>query len=115
MGFNEQELLKIYEATSGLFKKRARKGIAQALQDIKPKIEAAKKLSDVEKRNNLMLLANKAKSARHQALRQGANSYGHPQWAAAASCESWLHELIRGDPEGIRRVEELIQLLSNRG
>jgi hypothetical protein len=115
MGFNEEELLKIKKATSGLFKKKARRAIAQSLLAMKPRIEAARKLDGAEDEEALKILVNEATDARHLALQLGANSHGHPQWAAAAACESWLHELVSGTPESIIRIEEIIAHLSNRG
>ena len=114
MSFNEEELLKIKKATSGWFKKSARTALSQALSVMKPRIDAAKKLNDTERQAALNFLTNEAMAARHQALRSGANSHGHPQWAAAAACESWLHELVGGTPESIARAELLIAGLSNR-
>lgn len=115
MSFNEEELLKIKKATSGWFKKKARTSVAQALLAIKPRIDAAKELDDTERQAALKNLADEASAARHHALQSGANSHGHPQWAAAAACESWLHELLLdGTPESIARVEMLIAELSNR-
>ncbi len=114
MGFNEEELQKIKKATSGLFKKSARITVAQGLLAIKSKIDVAKQLNDIERQNALKLLVNEATAARHKALRSGANSYGHPKWASAAACESWLHELVGGTPESIAQVERLIEELVNR-
>jgi len=116
MGFNEEELLKIKKATSGLFKKKDRKAVAQALLAMKPKIEAAKKLDGDERKEALKILVNEATDARHLALQLGANSHGHPQWAAAAAaCESWLHELISGTPESIIKIEQIISHLVDGG
>ncbi len=115
MGFNEEHLLKIEKATSGLFKKKARKAVAQALLAMSPRIEAAKKLHGDERKETLKILLNEATAARHLSLHLGANSHGHPQWAAAAACESWLHELLSGTPESIMKIERLVAKLSNKG
>jgi len=115
MSFNEDELNKIKKATSGLFKKSARVAVAHALLDMKDKINLAKQLNEREREDALKKLMNQATAARQQALQAGANSHGHPQWAAAAACESWLHELVGGDPAGIARVEAIIDELSRRG
>jgi len=113
MSFNEEELLKIKKVTSGFFKKKTKLAVAKALVAIKPKIEAAKKLDGDERIEALRILVNEATDARHLAIQIGATSYKDPQWAAAASCESWLHELVGGTPEGIIRVERIISQLSN--
>ncbi len=112
MSFNEEELIKIRKATSGWFKKSARKTIAQSLLAMKPKIDVAKKLDDTHREEAIKKLMNEATATRQHALQSGANSYSHPQWAAAAACESWLHELVGGTPEGISRIEVLIDELS---
>lgn len=82
---------------------------------MKPKIDGAKGLADTERQTALKALLNGATADRKRAVQYGANSYGNPQWAAAAACESWLHELILGTPEGIVLVESLIRELSRRG
>jgi hypothetical protein len=114
MSFNEEELLKIKKATSGFFKKQARATLAQALCELKPKIDAAKQLSAEDQEKALKALVKEATNARHYAMQSGANSYGHPKWAAAAACESWLHELISGTPESLNHVEQLVIELMNR-
>ena len=114
MTFNEQELLKIAQATSGMFKRTARRAVSQALKTMTPKIEAAKALSDDERETAIKSLVNQATEARHRALQRGANSYSHPEWAAAAACESWLHELAGGTKEGLAAVERVIVKLRDR-
>jgi hypothetical protein len=114
MSFNIEELQKIKKATSGLFKKSARKAVAKALSEIEPKINAAKRLDSPERENALNSLVKDATAARHHALQSGGSSYGHPKWAAAAACESWLHELVGGTPESIESVEQLVLELMNR-
>jgi hypothetical protein len=114
MSFNEEELVKIKRATSGWLKKSARKTISHSLAAMKPKIDSAKKLDDHERQEALKKLMNEATYARQQALQSGANSHTHARWAAAAACESWLHELLGGTPDGIARVEQLIEELASR-
>ena len=86
--FNEEELKKIIKATSGFFRKSARKAIARSLLETKTEIEHARKLDASKRRDTLVVLANRATENRHVALQAGANSYSHPQWAAAAACET---------------------------
>ena len=111
MSFNEDELNKIERATSGWFKKSARRAISKALSELRPRIASAKQLPEEDKRNTLKQLANEALEARHRALGSGANSYGDPKWAAAAACESWILELISGTESSIARVEAVIDRL----
>lgn len=113
-GFHEEQLITIKKATAGFFKKSARKNIARCLLNLKPRIDIAKKLGDTERQTALKDLLYEATAARHRALQSGANSFGHPQWAAAAACESWLLELLLGKPKSIARVEDLINELSMR-
>lgn len=114
MSFNEEELKKIENATSGWFKKSARNAIAKAISSLRQRIENAKKLPEPQRLEALKQLVNEATAARHRALQSGANSYGHSVWAAAAACESWLHELVGGCADGIARVECLIDKLEQR-
>ena len=114
MSFNEEELIKIKNATSGWLKKSARTSIAQSLLALQPKIRSAMQLPESERQAVLKKLVNEATVERHQALQSGANSYGHPQWAAAAACESWLHQLHGGTADNIGRVEVLIEELLRR-
>ena len=46
MNFNEEELLKINKATSGLFKKKAQNAVAQALLIVKSRIDTANKFDE---------------------------------------------------------------------
>jgi len=114
MSFNEDELKKIRSKTSGLFKAKARSAISSAISTYKPKIEIAKSLADSERKKALLALLNQAADERHVALQSGANSYGNQAWAAAATVESWLHELMGGDPQGIKNVEAIINQLHFR-
>ena len=115
MSFNEEELNKIKKATSGFFKKSARVAVAHALLDMEEKIDHARQLSEDEREAALKILMNEATAARQRALQAGANSHGDPQWAAAAACESWLHELFGGTTAGIERVEVIIDELTKTG
>lgn len=114
MSFNEDELMKIRSKTSGWFKSKARSAISNAISSYKPEIEVAKSLAAPERKKTLLALANKATDERHIALQSGANSYSNPAWAAAATVESWLHELMNGDPQGIKNVEAIINELHAR-
>ena len=114
MSFNEEELIKIKKATSGFFKKSARATIVDSLSSINKKIILAKNMDESDKKAALLKLMNEATEKRQRVLQSGANSYGHPEWAAAAACESWLQELFGGTPESIERVEVLIKELSCR-
>ena len=114
MSFNEDELRKIEDATSGWFKKSARVAISQAISMLRPSIENVKQLPDEQRQAELKQLVNEATEARHRALQHGANSYGHPEWAATATCESWLHELVGGNEESIARVEAIVSRLERR-
>jgi len=114
MGFNEDELRKIESATSGWLKKKARAAISQSIGAWRPRIEKAKTLFEAQRQEELKRLVNEATAARQRALQNSANSHGHPEWAAAAVCESWLHELLVGSAESIARVEILIDKIERR-
>jgi len=114
MSFNEDELKKIRNKTSGWFKAKTRSAISNAISSYKPKIEIAKSLDAPEQKKALLALVNQATNERHIALQSGANSYSNPAWAASATVESWLHELMGGDPQGIKNVEEIINELYAR-
>jgi hypothetical protein len=114
MSFNEDELLKIESATSGWLKKKARAAINQSIRTWRPRIDNTKTLPEAQRQDELKLLATEASAARHKALQNGANSHGHPEWAAAAVCESWIHELLGGSAEGIARVEAVIDKIESR-
>lgn len=114
MGFNEEELLKIEKATSGIFKKKARTFISNALSSLRPYVNEAIIKEETERKKMLKALVIQATALRQEALRQGARSHDHPEWAAAAACESWLHELLLGNNESIFRVENIIRRLEQR-
>ena len=59
MSFNEDELRKIENATSGWFKKSARAAISQAISALRPKIENVKQMQD-EQRQDQAKVARKA-------------------------------------------------------
>ena len=111
MSHNVNELNKIKDKTSGWFKGKSRSAIADSIGTYKPKIESAKSLDAAEQNKALIALVNQATNDRHAALRSGANSYGNPKWAAAATIESWLFELISGDSQDIKNVEIIINEL----
>jgi hypothetical protein len=114
-GFNEEELLKIEKATSGLFKGKARSLVATALRELRPKIRAMKQLSEPAQSEELKRLVKNATAARHLALSRGASSYGSADWAAAAACETWLQSLALDGDEDIGKVEVVVLRLIKRG
>jgi hypothetical protein len=114
MSFNEEELLKIEKATSGIFKKKARNFISNALSSLRPYVAEAMAKEEPERKEMLKALVEQATGLRQEAVRQGASSHSHPEWAAAASCESWLQELLLGNKTSISRVEEIIRRLEKR-
>lgn len=115
MSVNEEELLKIKEATTGWLKGNARRAIRKSLLSLMPKIERAKALPNDERDTLLKQLLIETTETRQRALQDGANSYGDPAWAAAAACETWLHELVVfGTDETLPKVEALIDELSKR-
>ena len=114
MSFNEDELLKIEKATSGLFRKTVRSAISEAISELRLKVEDTKKMSKDERGNVLNHLLKDAAYQRKKALLEGANSYKHPIWASKAVCESWLQELVFGTDDSISRVEEIIDRLQHR-
>lgn len=115
MGFNEEELVRINDATSGIFKAGVRKKIAGALAILSEKIDAANSLSPEACRAELIELLNIFTASRQLSLQQGASGYGHAGWAASAACESWLQELLGGNDQSIARVEALVRQLISRG
>jgi len=114
MSFNEEELLKIEKATSGMFRKKARTFVSNALSSLRPYVEEALAKNEPERKEMIEALVSRATGIRQEAVRHGARSHSHPEWAAAASCESWLHELLFGDKESISRVANIVQRLENR-
>lgn len=115
MNFNFDELQKIKKATSGFFKGKARKAVAESLTELKPSVELLKQLDGSEQKSKLTQLVKAATAARQNALHAGANGYGDTNWAAAAACESWLHDLANGTPESNAAVENLVLELIERG
>ncbi len=95
MNFNEGELIKIKKAMSGMFKKSARQTVAVTLLELRGQIGRCESLPKPKKEVELRSLLNDANAMRHEAIRQGARSYGHPIWAAAAASETWLQVLIQ--------------------
>ena len=84
------------------------------LSSLRPYVEEALSKENPEREETLKALVNRATRLRQEAVRQGARSHSHPEWAAAASCESWLRELLLGNNESISRVEKIIQRLEKR-
>jgi hypothetical protein len=115
MSFNEEELIKIRDASSGLFKRGARKKIASSLRIASKKLAEIDSLEPEEKREEMIQLLNFFTASRQLAVQQGARGHGHAAWAAAAACESWLQELLNGSPDSTPRVESLIEELISRG
>jgi hypothetical protein len=114
MSFNEDELLKIEKATSGIFKKKARSFISNALSSLRPYVNEAVSKEEPEREEMLKALVSQATGLRQEAVQQGARSHSSPEWAATAACESWLHELLLGNKESILRVEKIIRRLEQR-
>ena len=114
MSFNEEELLKIEKATSGILKKKARTFISNALSSLRPHVNKAVAKEEPEREEMLKALVNQATGLRQEAVRQGARSHSSPEWAAAAACESWLHELLLGNKEHLSCVETIIRRLEQR-
>ena len=113
MDFNESQLINIKKDISGMFKKSARKTVALQLGIFKARIKEIESLPKSEKRGKSLDLLNEAQAMRHNALRQGARSGSHPNWAAAAACESWAAALLHRqsgviDDATLSRIDELI-------
>ena len=117
MTFNEEELLKIQKATSGLFKKYARINVSAALFNLGSKIRHFESdfIYEEERKAFLKECLEEATAERKRALQSGANSYGDQHWAPAAACESLLLELLNGTPESIARVETIVNELISAG
>ena len=110
MNHNEEELKKINHAVGN---GPGRAAIVKALQAIRPQVEAAKAHDGIQREEALISLLHEAADARRLALQTGANSYSHPGWAAAAVCESWLLELLKGTPESIESIESILIQFTN--
>ena len=120
MDFNEEELTKIKKALSGMFKKSARQTVSAILLELKHKIDSFDSRPKSDQKSEFKELLNESFDMRHEALRQGAGSYGHPIWAAAAASESWLQALIQHqsgiiDDATLFRINVLVKdLMSDR-
>lgn len=114
MNFNEEELMRIKKATSGIFKGSARRAITAAIEDMAPRVAMAKQLTGNEREKGLKKLMVEASDRRKQALADGADGYGDRRWASAAVCETWLHELALGTEDEIEVVERLVDDLRRR-
>jgi len=113
IGFDESDLIKIKEATSGIFKRSARRTVSHDLMELNRRIKSIESLPNSEQREKLLALQYQAQIRRHAALQQGATSYGHPNWAAAAVCETWVTILIQHqsgtiDDSTFSRIHDLV-------
>lgn len=99
MSFNLEEILKIEESTNGLFKQKSRTTISQRLSELVPKVFLARSLPEKEGQEAFIKLANTYTALRHDALESGARNSGHPLWASAAACESWIQSILMGDDD----------------
>lgn len=114
MGFNEEELIRIRDATSGFFKRKARKQIALDLLIVDSKVSLAATGNEDSFRGDIINLLNEYTARRKYFFSIGARSYGHPEWAAAAACETYLQSIIEGNQDNLSRVYALVQQLINR-
>ncbi len=120
--FDISELKKIKEATSGFFKKKARQKVAVALKEMDKEVKNIYKLYPFKNlkptedhKKKFWQLKLKYHDKRHVALRMGANSHSHPEWAAASACESWAMILSHGNPEEQKYARNLVQELIQAG
>lgn len=110
-GFNYRELVKIKKVTSSSPKTKLK--IADALIDLTPEVEEAKKYHGEERSEMLINLANHYTQLRQNSLKNGASSHADPRWAVPAACESWLHGLLIDEPEEVRNIEDIISDLKD--
>ena len=108
-----EELMKIEKATSGLFNGKAKKHIANELKHCKRELNSINSLTESERKKELSTLLNKYTQGRNDQLAMGANSFGHPGWAAMSACEGWLQLICLGYSsndiaEYGRKVDKLI-------
>ena len=104
--FDIDQLKKIKKATSGFFKKKAREKIAASLIRMKKEVDDIYKLYPLKNlkltkdhHKEFLELKNKYTSKRQNAFNyMGASSFSHPEWAAAAACESWANLVLGGGP-----------------
>ena len=115
MNFNELELLKVKEETTGWFKRSARKAVSRAIKLLRPRLEQAIRLPEPQRQMALNKLIGEASAARYRATESGATPYRHPKWAAAAVCENWLQGVASGNGKKIARIERVVYDLENRG
>lgn len=115
MSFHAEELLRIKNATSGMFKKKARQQVAYSLVRLSMHLEVLAKKPDDEIEKEMTKLLNAFTHARQHALANGAKSYSDPDWAQAAACESWVQALISNNGSGeIDKVNALVHELIDR-
>lgn len=113
--FHSAELAKIRDATTGPEHSEARVLISVELRSLRQQLEEAKSLGRDQGRKRLGELLGHYASERRSALRNGATSYSHPNWAAAAACESWLHALLGNSPEEMKEASYFAnQLMSGK-
>ena len=108
------ELRTIRDATSGLFKGKARKRIAESLKELFFELNKCRKLPPESQQPELMRLMNHWTAMRQAALARGANGYGDPDWAAAAACETWVQATVALEGPPLAEVEDLIRELLAR-
>ena len=111
---HEEELEKIERATAGTNRTKAQSRISTAISSLRPQVEEARALPEGEREEAIKRLLKDTTAARHKAVENGAASHDHPEWAAAAVCESWLMELLTGSPESIARIEAIVARLQSR-
>ncbi|MEO1860672.1 MAG: hypothetical protein ABGZ19_12300 [Verrucomicrobiales bacterium] len=102
---NISELQKIGKAIKGIFKGKARRVVEESLNALKVEVFHANSMNEEDRSAELKRLLTIAGQQRQAAVAKGANSFGHPEWAAAAACESWLFSLIMDTPEELDIVE----------
>jgi hypothetical protein len=108
MTFDVDELLKIRDANSGYFGKRARLAIANGLSELKPNVDVLNSHQEDEYQTAIRVLISKATRKRQTTFRGGTSNYGNSKWAAAAVCECWLQNLATGSTESKVKVGDII-------
>jgi hypothetical protein len=113
MSFNLEEMVKIQNSTGGLLQRKARTMISLRLAELVPRVFLARSLPEKEYQKAMLNLVNIYTGLRNEARQYGARNHGHPSWASAAACESWLHSIMMGD-ENVAIVEEKVFDLISR-
>ena len=70
-----EDLERIEKATSGLFKGKAKRHIANELKHCKRTLNSIRNLPEPERREKLLALSNVYTNGRHDQLAMGANSF----------------------------------------